>query len=278
MSTAPLLGYVDRPGWLHTVTGTAKLVLVVGIVIGAMIGFDPRYLIALCVLSVVAWVLSRVRLRDLAVVLWIIVAFMLLNNLLIFLFAPGYGTSLFGTRHVLIDGPGRWDITTEQLYYQLLVTLKYGAVLPGVLLFICTTRPPEFASSLNRIGVPYRIAYAVSLALRYIPDVQRESRTISQAQQARGLDTSSRATIPVRVRNLVSVLMPLLLGSLDRIETVSSAMELRGFGRGRRRTWYDLRPIRGRDVAVMLLGLVLVIVPILLLVVDGGRYWNVFAR
>lgn len=277
MTTAPLLGYVDRPGWLHTVTGTAKLVLVIGVVVGAMIGFDLRYLLALCVLSVIGWLVSRVRLRDLAVVLWIIAGFMVLNNLLIFAFAPGYGTELFGTRHVLLDGPGRWDVTAEQLYYQLLVTLKYGAVLPSVLLFIATTRPPEFASSLNRIGVPYRIAYAVSLALRYIPDVQREFRTISQAQQARGLDTSSRASIPTRVRNLVSVLMPLLLGSLDRIETVASAMELRGFGRGRRRTWYDLRPVRGRDVAVMLLAVVLVAAPFALIVLDGGRYWNVFA-
>lgn len=278
MSAAPLLGYVDRPGLLHTVTGTAKLVLVLGIVVGAMIGFDLRYLLALCALSVVAWLVSRVRLADLAVVLWIVLGFMTLNNLLIFLFAPGYGTELFGTRHVLLNGPGSWDVTAEQLYYQLLVTLKYGAVLPGVLLFITTTRPPEFASSLNRVGVPYQIAYAVSLALRYIPDVQREFRTISQAQQARGLDTSSRAPLRARLRNLVAVLMPLLLGSLERIESVSAAMELRGFGRGRRRTWYDQRPLRVRDVLVMVLGAVLVVVPILLLGVDGGRYWNVFVR
>lgn len=276
MSTAPLLGYVDRPGWLHRVTGTAKLVLVLGVVIGAMIGFDPRYLGAVTVLSAVLWAVSRVRLRDLAVVLWIIAGFMLLNNLLIFVFAPGYGTELFGTRHVLIPGPGRWSLTAEQLYYQGLVTLKYTTVLPSVLLFIATTRPPEFASSLHRIGVPYRLAFAVSLALRYIPEVQRDFRTISQAQQARGIDSSRRAPLRARVRAVLAVLLPLLLGSLDRIETVSAAMELRGFGRGRSRTWYVARPMAVRDVGVMVLGVVLVVIPVVLLVVDGGRYWNIF--
>ncbi|WP_341854733.1 energy-coupling factor transporter transmembrane component T [Brachybacterium sp. GPGPB12] len=69
--------------------------------------------------------------------------------------------------------------------------------------------PPELASTLNQIGVPYRIAYAVSLALRYIPDVRREFRTISAAQQARGLDTSRAAPLRVRLRNLTSILMPL---------------------------------------------------------------------
>lgn len=277
MTASPLLGYVDRHGFLHTLTGTAKLVLVIGIVLGAMIGFDLRYLVGLSVLSIVLWISSRVRLRDLAVVLGIIGVFMLLNNLLIFVFAPRYGTELFGTTHVLLSGPWRYDLTLEQLYYQLLVTLKYLAVLPSVLLFIATTRPPEFASSLNRIGVPYRAAYAVSLALRYIPDVQRDFHTISQAHQARGLDTSSRAPILTRARNLVSVLLPLLLGALDRIEVVASAMELRGFGQGRRRTWYDQRALRLRDLLVMVLAVVIAVVPVLLLGVDGGRYWNVFA-
>ena len=255
--SSPLLGYVPRQGWLHTLTGVSKLVLVLALVVGAMISFDARYLLGLALLSVVLWMVSRVRLRDLAVVLWLIAIFMVLNNLLIFLFAPGYGEQLFGSRTLLVDGPWRWDLTAQQLFYQLVVTLKYFAVLPAVLLFITTTRPPEFASSLNRIGVPYRAAYAVSLALRYIPDVQRDFRTLSQAQQARGLDVSRKVGLGTRIRNLTSTLMPLLLGAFDRIESVAAAMELRGFGRGRGRTWFDQRPLRTRDVVVMVAAVLL---------------------
>lgn len=274
--TSPVLGYVDRRGPLHTLSGVSKLVLALGVVLGAMIGFDVRYLAVVSLGSLALWGLSRVRLRDLAVVLWLILIFMVLNNIGIFLFAPGYGTELFGTRHLLLDGPWRWDVTAEQLFYQLAVTLKYFAVLPSVLLFVATTRPPEFASSLARIGVPYRIAYAVSLALRYIPDVQREFRTISQAQQARGLDTSRAAGLTTRIRNLASVLMPLLLGTFDRIESVSAAMELRGFGRGKGRTWLVRTPLRARDLVLIALAVVLVAAPIVLLAVNGGRFWNPF--
>jgi energy-coupling factor transport system permease protein len=274
--SAPILGYVDRPGPLHTLTGTTKLVLAIAVVVAAMVSFDVRFLAALGIGSVGLWALSRIHLKDLAVVLWLILVFMVLNNLLIFVFAPGYGTDLFGTTHLLVDGPGRWDLTEEQLFYQLVVTLKYFAVLPSVLLFVSTTRPPEFASSLHRIGVSYRIAYAVSLAMRYIPDLQRDYRTISQAQQARGLDTSRRAGIVTRVRNVSRTLVPLLLGALDRIETASSAMELRGFGRGRTRTWYGAPRMRRRDVGVIVVALVLVAVSIALVVVNGGRYWNPF--
>lgn len=274
--TAPLLGYVERPGLLHTLTGTSKLVLTIAMVLAAMISFDVRFLATLGVLSMFGWALSRVRLRDLATVLWIILTFMVLNNLLIFVFAPGYGSELLGARHVVVEGPGRWDLTQEQLFYQLAVTLKYFAMLPAVLLFVATTRPPEFASSLHRIGAPYKVAFAVSLALRFIPDIQREMRTISQAQQARGLDISRKVGLVTRVRNVVSTLMPLLLGSLDRIETVSSAMELRGFGRGRRRTWYDVKPMRLRDWSTILGAAAVVAASIVMVVVDGGRYWNPF--
>lgn len=275
MST-PLLGYIDRAGPLHALSGVSKLVLALSVVIGAMIGFDLRYLLVVSAGSVMLWGVSRVRLRDLAVVLWLIALFMVLNNIGIFLFAPGYGTELFGTEHVLLEGPWHWDVTAEQLVYQLAVTAKYVAVLPSVLLFVATTRPPEFASSLARIGVPARFAYAVSLALRYIPDIQREFRTISQAQQARGIDTSRGVGLGTRIRNLSSVLLPLLLGTFDRIERVSAAMELRGFGRERGRTWLVRTPLRGRDAVVIAVAAVLVVVPIVLLVLNGGRFWNPF--
>ena len=57
-----------------------------------------------------------------------------------------------------------------------------------MLLFVCTTNPSEFASSLNKIGVKYSVSYAVALALRYIPDIQKDYHDISQAQQARGIE------------------------------------------------------------------------------------------
>lgn len=276
MAEQSVLGYIDRPSPVHRLNGVSKLILVIGMIVGAMIGFDTRYLLAMLVLSVVLWVLSRIRLRDLAIVLTIIAVTMVLNNLFIFLFAPDYGEELFGTRTLLVDGPWRWDVTAEQLFYQLNVTLKYFAVLPGVLLFITTTRPPDFASSLNRIGVPYRVAYGVSIALRYIPDVQRDFATIRLAHQARGLDMSRSVGFVTRVKHLLGAVTPLILGSLERIEAVSSAMELRGFGRGKRRTWYGSKPLRASDWLVIVLAVVVAVVPIALLFVNDGRFWNPF--
>ncbi len=271
-----LLGYIERQSPVHRLTGTAKLILVLTLVVAAAITFDVRLLFVLAVINIGMWVAARIKLSDMKVVLGIIFAFMILNNVMIFAFSPMYGTELFGTTHMLWDGPGRWNLTQEQLYYQSLVTLKYLAVLPAVLAFVATTLPSEFASSLNKIGVPYRFAYSVALALRFIPDIQREFTTVSLAQQARGLDISRKVSLGTRIKNVARILMPLLLSTFDRIETIAASMELRGFGRHSSRTWFAARPMKAADVVVVIVGIATIVVAVILLTVNGGRFFNPF--
>ena len=100
---------------------------------------------------------------------------------------------------------GPYTVTKEQLFYELNVILKYFATIPMALLFILTTDPSEFAASLNKIGVSYKVAYTVSIALRYIPDVQRDYKDISFAQQARGIDLSSKEKLSKRIKNSAAI-------------------------------------------------------------------------
>ena len=77
----------------------------------------------------------------------------------------------------------------------------------------------------------------MALALRYIPDIQRDYRDISLAQQARGTEMSKKASLIDRLKAASAILIPLILSSMERIETISNAMELRGFGKEKKRTW-----------------------------------------
>lgn len=271
-----ILGYVARSSPVHRLTGTAKLLLVITLVVAAAITFDVRLLLVLAAINIGLWIAARIRFSDMKVVITIIAAFMVLNNVMIYLFSPMYAAELFGTTHLIWDGPRHWDLTLEQLYYQSLVTLKYFAVLPAVLVFVGATPPSEFASSLNRVGVPYRFAYAVALALRFIPDVQREFTTISLAQQARGLDISRKVSLGKRIKNVARILMPLLLSTFERIETIAASMELRGFGRNKTRTWFAARSMRTADIVVVIVGIAAIVAAVALLRHNGGRFYNPF--
>ncbi len=271
-----IFNYIDRPSPIHRLTGATKLVCLLLWSFAAMSTYDTRLLVLLALLSTALFAVSKILLRDVSFLLGFMGVFMLLNNLLIYVFSPQHGVTIYGTSHILLHLGGRWDLTKEQLFYHLNLVLKYLATIPIVLLFVCTTNPSEFAASLNRIGVKYTIAYSVSLALRYIPDIQKEYREISQAQQARGIEMSRKQNLVKRLRSASSILIPLILSSMDRIEVISNAMELRGFGKGKKRTWYMGRPFRGADFAAMGVCALLLAASILLNIRNGGRFWNPF--
>ena len=271
-----LFNYIDRSSPIHRLTGASKLFCLVLWSLAAMSGFHTPFLAILTVGAFALFKVSKIRLKDVSFMLGATLIFLVVNNLLIYLFSPEHGVEVYGSRTLLLEGIGRYTITAEQLFYHLNVVLKYTCTIPIVLLFVCTTDPSEFAASLNRIGVNYRISYSVALALRYIPDIQREYQDISQAQQARGLELSKKAPFFQRLRSISKILIPLILSSLERIDTISNAMELRGFGKNKKRSWYSGRPLTRGDIFVMAVCVVLMIISVLLTVLNGGRFYNPF--
>ena len=276
MAKVAILSYIKRNSLVHELTGTTKLVFFLAWSVASMVTYDTRVLVCMLLLSMVIFKVSKIKLRDISFVLGLAAVFLLMNNLFVYLFAPEYGVEIYGSRTVLVTIAGPYTITLQQLFYHLNMTMKVICVVPVALLFIACTNPSEFAASLANIGVSYRIGYSVSLALRYIPDVQREYHNISQVQQARGIDLSGKDKLLTRLKNSVAILLPLILSSLNRIETVSNAMELRGFGKNKKRTWYSLRKMRKNDWIVLALALAVLLADLIVTFWDGSRFYNPF--
>jgi len=272
------LGYIHRSTAVHRLTGASKLLMVLLVSIAAMITYDTRFLAVIIAGSVFMFSLARIRLSELKTILLLIAVFMALNNLFIFLFSPEEGVRIYGSRQEIIRLFGSYALTREQLFYQLNVTIKYFSIMPLAFIFFVTTDPSEFASSLHQIGVSYKAGYAVALSLRYIPDVRRTYHEISQAQQARGIDLSRKAKLSARMKGVTAILFPLVFSSLDRIETISNAMELRSFGKDKKRTWYRGRPFTRWDYLVICVSALMVAMAIALNALNGGRFYNPFMR
>lgn len=271
-----LFGYVPRNTPIHRLTGASKLLLTLALSISAMITFDTRFLVLVIIMSFSLFASSKLRLSEFKPVLALLVLFMVINNVAIFLFAPEQGVLIYETRNELLHITARYSITSEQLFYQLNVSLKYFSIVPIALIFFLTTEPGEFASSLSAIKVNFKVAYAVSLSLRYIPDVQRSYREISQAQQARGVDISKKAPLRSRIAGVLTILFPLIFSSMDKIELISNAMELRGFGRLKKRTWYSARRFAKFDFVIVGLGILCILLSVLTLIINNGRFYNPF--
>lgn len=271
-----LFNYIDRPSPIHRLTGATKFLCLLLWSFAAMMTYDTRLLAVLAVASFVLLAISKIKLRDVSFMLGFTAVFLVMNSVLVYLFSPQHGVEIYGTCHYLFGLSGKYAPTAEQLFYHLNYLLKYLATIPIVLLFVCTTNPSEFAASLNKLGVKYSIAYSVALALRYIPDIQKEFHEISQAQQARGIEMSKKANIISRLKGVSAILIPLILTSMDRVEVIANAMELRGFGKNKKRTWYMGRPFRAADIVSILVCVLLLAIAWILNYINGSRFYNPF--
>ena len=73
-----------------------------------------------------------------------------------------------------------------------------------------------------------------------------------------------------------TIIFPLLFSSMDRIDVVSNAMELRGFGKNKKRTWYMGKKLVRNDYPTIGFAEVIMAVGLTITLADGGRVWNPF--
>lgn len=271
-----LLTYDPKDTWIHRLSGITKLIFFLAWSIVSMITYDTRVLLFMLVSSLIIFRVSKIEWKQISTVFKFILFFLCLNLLAIFIFSPYEGVKIYGTRTDLLHIAGNYTITTEQLFYEMNIMIKYFTVIPAVLMFILTTNPSEFAASMNKIGVSYKISYSIAIALRYVPDVQADFTKIKHAQEARGIEMSSKSGLIDRIKNVSAILFPLIFTSMDRIDVVSNAMELRGFGKNKKRTWYSGKKLTSRDITVIVVVFVFAVVSMLITFVDGSRFYNPF--
>ena len=261
---AKLIGYQYRDTVIHRLSGAGKLLFFILVSLAAMISYDTRLLVLIAIFSVFLLYLSEIRFKDVSFVAVFATVFAVLNVLMVYLFSPEYGVGLYGER----------SVTSQELFYLLNLAIKYLCTIPLAIIFLMTTHPSQFASSLNQIGVPYKIAYSVSLTLRYIPDLQEEFFTIKMSQEARGMELSKKASLMQRIKGNLRIITPLIFSSLERIDTIATAMELRRFGKEKKRTWYSYQALKKGDYLTLLLAALFLVASLLLILQNHGRFYN----
>lgn len=270
-----LLTYEEKDTWIDKLCGVTKLVFFLCWSVTSMMTYDTRILILMLVLSLIIFKISRTRWDQVGSVFKFILLFLIINLLAIYLFSPAEGVKIYGTETVLF-GSGRYALRAEQLFYEFNIMLKYFTVVPSIFIFIVTTNPSEFAASMNRVGISYKAGYSVAIALRYIPDIQADFRKIRNAQMARGIEMSKKGRLVDRIKSTTAIIFPLVFSSMGRIETISTAMELRSFGKHRKRTWYMARPLKRNDYLVIAVSVLFMIAALTVTYMDGSRFYNPF--
>lgn len=170
--------------------------------------------------AIAAHVAARVVRRTILVAAPVIIAVVLVAAL-----------TRAGTHVLFVIGP--FDVTAEGMDFAARITLRLIVMAGALVLFGLTTPVRSVVADLERRGVSPGLTYAVASTLDAAPRMLERGRTIRDAQRSRGLDTEG--SIGARLRGVLPLAGPAVLGAIHDVEGQTLALETRGFGRPGRR-------------------------------------------
>ncbi len=132
-----------------------------------------------------------------------------------------------------------WLISLE---HALLICTRL-ALLTGVFaLFFSTTTTRELGLALERLRVPYRYAFSLSLAFQSLGLLEDEWRAIREAQLSRGVEPRifSFRQLVSQVGDLISLAVPAIVLTTKRAWAITEAAYARGFDSPHRTSYRTL--------------------------------------
>jgi len=252
--------YLAGPSWLHAADPRAKLLLLVLTVVLLLVFQNLWVMLA-------AWLLMLIVHRSAGVPKERIV-FLLRALLPVTILMPLIWVIFYPAGEVIIS-IGFIDIHGESLAEGLTVALRIQAMTFAIFALLFTTDTDTLMQGLVRLKMPYSWGLMLSLALRYVPNFANSYSSVQQAQQARGLEYESTRGLK-RVREMMPVLVPMIIGSFRSSEQMAIALEARGFGApGVQRTYLNVIHMRAMDWAIVTVGLLAAVALLVLNIVYG---------
>jgi len=249
MSNQLLINLVPGDTFLHKLTGKTKVRIFILLLVYIIMSFDIRLLLPLCIISIFGLISLHPKWKTLKYLFIFAFVMNAFNILLFWLVNPGAGTAWCGGGNtVLVQFTDRYFISMQSVWYLSIRFFKMMTSLVVSMTFILAITPSEMAAGLYSVKVPYKICTIFSIAFRYIPDIGRDFENIKVSMQVRGVELDpKKASIIKRVKQYVLILVPLIITSFDRVGNISNAMDLRGYGKGKTRTYYSEREEQKAD-------------------------------
>jgi energy-coupling factor transport system permease protein len=245
--TAHSLRYIDRKSLLHRSYPLVKLVWVFIIAAGLFIYKTPISggitFIFVLLLTMFA---GNIPLREIIGSSKLILGLGLILMIFHFLADPGSVAYSLGplkiTDNGLVQGP--------------IFFFRLSVVVLASFLLIWTTDPRDLMVSLTKIGIPYRYAFAVFLALRFLPLIQQEVDAVHSAHAIRG--RAAKSGIVHKVKLWQRYMFTILVNGLRKAEAAAAALECRAFGSSSTRTYVKDVYFHPADLLLILLTIIFV--------------------
>ncbi len=259
--------YISRPSWFHRRDPRARLIVFISLLMGVI--FTSRLWSIGLGLGIVLGVYGLAQLPVKPAWRGIrrsIIFILLLALLQIFLFRAGDpGATLW----VVFGLP----ITENALLSAAMLVTKFIVLILLINALVMSLSTSQITTALfymlkpfEKIGFPVNdLILVVQVTLRYLPLIAQTAEKTAKAQASRGGDWEQKGFNPLRqAKRVLPLIVPLIVTSLKRAETMALAMESRGFNAAEERSSYYELNFSGEDAILLALGILastLLIVP-----------------
>lgn len=257
-SGAHSLRYIERDSLLHRIYPLIKLTWVFLVAVGLFFFRTPLSgAILLGVVLALTLFAGRIPLRTILGSAQVIFGVGLL--LLVF--------HLFADPGAAVYRLGPLTITTGGLVQGPVFFFRLSVVVLASFLLIWTTDSRDLMVALTQAGISYRYAFAVFLALRFLPMIQREVDSVRAAHAIRG--QAARSSLGHRIKLWQRYMFTILVNGLRKAEATAAALDCRAFGSYPDRT--NLKAVKFEPSGLWLIGLTALLLTILMVAERVGR-------
>lgn len=261
MNNKFVINYTPGPTFFHKLSGFTKVFLFLAMTVAILASFDIRIIVPLLILNVLEIISMKPNYKPIVVMFTItFITVTVIGNIMLFFVSPEAGLNNVGAETIIWQS-GRFYLTKELLWYVLIIFLRRTASFASVIAFALSTTPSEFASGLYKCGLPYKISTIVSLAYRTIPNIAEDFLNIRNSLMMRGLELEGKGvSLLNKLRNYVLILVPLIFTSFGKVGNIANAMDLRGYGKMKKRTYYAENEATRGDKIIIALTIILLLV------------------
>ena len=154
-------------------------------------------------------------------------------------------------------------VYNEGLRVSAMVILRIVSLVFLSSLLAVTTKPDEINKALEKLFHAPVLAMMMAIAIRFIPTLIKEANKILKAQASRGVDFKE-ISFKSRIKQIISLLIPMFVISHKRAEELAYAMEARGYVPKEKRTSLSVIKLRVIDWIVLIVLLALLVATIVL--------------
>ncbi len=243
--------YLDKDTYMHRLDPRSKIFVMVATFLIALLFESIPVLLALAVLVVSYGATGKV-LTNLKRIKLVLIMISLFSVVIWSVMGKG-STKLIGM------------LTQEGLIYGIAMGIKLDIMIIAGMIFLSSTKIEELSLALQKLHIPYRVAFAFSTAIRLVPMIVSTTYIIMQAQKSRGLDLDS-GNMLTRIKKYIPLLIPVFISVIRGTNVFAMALESKGFGYSDQRSSYLQIAYRKQDVVLLTGTFFLVLVSI---------YWKI---